>query len=81
MSEPIRSERHEQLRCILKERRIEAGLTQAELSARLGKPQSFIAKIETAERRVGVLDALDIYVALGGGARDLADDLERLTTP
>ncbi|WP_440958646.1 multiprotein-bridging factor 1 family protein [Oceanicaulis sp. LC35] len=81
MSESIRSERHEQLRSILKERRIEAGLTQAELSARLGKPQSFIAKIETAERRVGVLDALDIYVALGGDARDLADDLERLTTP
>ena len=42
-----------------------AGLTQSQLASRLGKPQSFIAKIEGGERRVEVIEFYAIARALG----------------
>lgn len=36
-----------------------AGLTQAELAARMGKVQSFVSKVETGERYLDVMDFLD----------------------
>lgn len=33
-----------------------AGITQAELAARLGKPQSFVSKEERGERRIDVIE-------------------------
>jgi transcriptional regulator with XRE-family HTH domain len=41
------------------------GLTQTELSKRLGKPQSYIAKIEMRERRIDLIETLDLCAALG----------------
>jgi len=40
----------------LKAARMEAGLTQVEVAQRLGKPQSFISKAESGERRVDVVE-------------------------
>jgi transcriptional regulator with XRE-family HTH domain len=36
----------------LKQARREAGLHQAEVAERLGKPQSYVSKVERAERRI-----------------------------
>ena len=36
----------------LKQARQEAGLHQAEVAERLGKPQSYVSKVERAERRI-----------------------------
>ena len=36
--------------------RLEAGLTQEEVAKLLGKPQSFISKSESGERRVDVVE-------------------------
>jgi len=36
----------------LKQARQEAGLKQEEVAARLGKPQSYVSKVERAERRI-----------------------------
>ena len=36
----------------LKQARREAGLNQVEVAARLGKPQSYVSKVERAERRI-----------------------------
>ena len=35
------------------------GMSQASLAAALGKPQSFISKVESGERRLDVLEFLD----------------------
>lgn len=51
-------------RC-LKKRRVGAGLTQRDLAARLSRPQSFVAKYESGERRIDVIEFLDIAEAVG----------------
>jgi transcriptional regulator with XRE-family HTH domain len=48
------------------------GLKQAELAERLGKPQSFISKVERGERRLDVVELLIIARAIG------ADEMELL---
>ncbi|PCH99026.1 MAG: hypothetical protein COB84_00170 [Rhodobacteraceae bacterium] len=39
-------------------------LTQQELADRLGRPQSYIAKIETGERRLDVIELVELAVAM-----------------
>ena len=42
----------------LREARLQAGITQAEAARRLGKPQSFLSKCESGERRVDFVELL-----------------------
>jgi transcriptional regulator with XRE-family HTH domain len=64
MSRTLRSPRHEALRRLLIEKRKAAGLTQAELAKRLGRYQSFIADLERGQRRIDVVEFLDLAEAL-----------------
>lgn len=52
----LRSAGYRTLLSELKGARKNAGMTQAELAAKIGRPQSFIAKIENAERRIDVVE-------------------------
>lgn len=47
----------------LRAARQKAGLTQAEVAARLGRPQSFVSKCESGERRVDAVE-LDEFAKL-----------------
>ncbi len=47
------------------EARKSAGLSQHELARRLKRSQSFIAKLEVGERRVDVVEFIEIARALG----------------
>lgn len=49
----------------LKEARRKTGLTQQQVAGRLGRPQSFVAKYESGERRVDVAEFITIARALG----------------
>lgn len=44
--------------------RHEKGLTQADVAARLGKPQSFVSKYESGERRLDVIEFIEVCEAL-----------------
>ena len=41
---------------ILRDARIEKGITQVKLAEALGRPQSFIAKVENGERKLDVVE-------------------------
>ncbi|MCG5243682.1 helix-turn-helix domain-containing protein [Azospirillum doebereinerae] len=49
----------------LVEARKTAGLTQQDLAHRLGKPQSFVAKVENRERRLDVVEFITLSRAVG----------------
>jgi transcriptional regulator with XRE-family HTH domain len=46
----------------LKQARAEAGLTQIEVARSLKRPQSFVSKIESGERRVDVVELAELAV-------------------
>jgi transcriptional regulator with XRE-family HTH domain len=64
MRDTLRSPRQIQLRKLLRDLREKGGLTQADVAARLGKPQSFVAKYEGGERRLSVIEFIDVARAL-----------------
>jgi transcriptional regulator with XRE-family HTH domain len=60
----LRSRRHRALCAALKAARKAAGLSQEELAARLKTTQTVIARIEIGERRIDVIEFLDLARAL-----------------
>ena len=53
------------LRPLLKRKRLDANLTQHALARRLQRPQSFVAKYENGERRLDLLEFIEIADAIG----------------
>ena len=49
----------------LTEARTDAGLTQQTLADRLGRPQSFVAKVEGFERRLDAIELLQMTREIG----------------
>lgn len=49
----------------LRELRLSKGLTQADLANRLDKPQSFVSKVERAERLLDAVELRQWCIALG----------------
>lgn len=77
MAKSLRSPRQRQLLELLVKTRRSRGLTQAALAARLGKPQSFVAKVENGERRLDVIEFVDLALAMKVKPFDLIARLER----
>lgn len=64
---------------LMREVRKKAGLTQHDLAKRLKRPQSFVAKYEGGERRLDVVEFLNVVDAIGADpARTLRALLKRL---
>ena len=64
MSKSIYSKDYKEIINRLKKARIEAGLSQKAVADKLGKPQSYVSKIESGERRLDVAEVKkfsDIY--------------------
>lgn len=60
MSKEIYTAKYKKLTEKLKKARIESGLTQVQVSERLGKPQSYFSKIERGERRIDAVELADL---------------------
>ena len=77
MPKTLRSAEHQRLIALLSDARRKKGLTQAELAEMIGRPQSFIAKIEGGERRLEVLEFAHIARVLGLDAGSLLNSVVR----
>ena len=64
MAKSLHTSEYEAFRKLLLTAREEAGLTQLEVATRLSKPQSFVAKYEGGERRLDVIEFMEICEAL-----------------
>lgn len=56
MPKTIYSDKYKKILNLLRQARKEAGLTQVEVAKKLGKPQSFVAKCESGERRIDIVE-------------------------
>jgi transcriptional regulator with XRE-family HTH domain len=62
---------------LLRAERERLGHLQTDISRTLGKPQSYISKIERGERRVDVIELRKICQAMGCDLRQFVDLLEQ----
>ncbi|WP_261425609.1 helix-turn-helix domain-containing protein [Serratia proteamaculans] len=62
---PVYSTEYQLVIKILRDARIEKGITQAKVAEALGRPQSFIAKVENGERKLDVVEFALIARLLG----------------
>jgi transcriptional regulator with XRE-family HTH domain len=65
MKKNIHVVNHKLMTDLLREVRLEGGLTQAELAARIGKDQTYVSRYEGGQRRLDVLEVRDICQAIG----------------
>jgi transcriptional regulator with XRE-family HTH domain len=61
----LRSARHRALIAAIVQARENAGLTQRQLAAKLGRSNSFVWKIEAGERRIDVLEFVELARCMG----------------
>lgn len=77
MSKKRWTARQKKLQELLRQIRVDKGMTQAQVAEYLGVPQSYVSKYESGERRLDILEVQDICavygVKLDKFARKLAD--------
>jgi transcriptional regulator with XRE-family HTH domain len=67
----LRTRGHHTLIGMLVAVRERAGLTQRDLAARLRRPRSFVGRMEVGERRIDVIEFIEIARALGADPSEL----------
>jgi transcriptional regulator with XRE-family HTH domain len=68
-------DRKKLLRQILRQAREDAKLRQIDVAALLGVPQSYVAKVESGERKISFIEVLDFCNAIGLDPQVLIDRL------
>lgn len=76
MAKTLSSRRHKSLIDLLIQYREAAGMTQAELAARLGQYQSFVARLESGQRRIDVAEFLELSDILGFDAAEAVEAIK-----
>ena len=77
---PLYSPASLRLRELLIEARSKAGLTQVAVAERLGRPQSFVSKYEVGERRLDVVEFLEVCAAVGADPVKMLRQVEAART-
>jgi len=77
----IHTQTYRRLIAAVIEARVAAGLTQQDVADALGRPQSFVAKLEGCERRLDVVEFLEVTAAIGANPMPIIEaawkDVER----
>jgi transcriptional regulator with XRE-family HTH domain len=62
---------------LLKEAREAAGVTQSQLSQQLGKPQSYVSKYENGDRRLDVIEMLEVCGQINADPHQVIDAISK----
>lgn len=76
MTKSVFTDRYKLFLYLLVQERKDRGITQVSLAKRLNKPQSYVSKYENGERRLDVVEFLDIAACL---ELDAAAFIQKLT--
>jgi transcriptional regulator with XRE-family HTH domain len=69
----------QRLQQLLIEARLAAGLTQTELARTLQRPQSFVSKYESGERRLDVVEFLQIAEIIELNVQELIQEILKIS--
>ncbi|WP_206540405.1 helix-turn-helix domain-containing protein, partial [Xanthomonas euvesicatoria] len=69
--------RYALLALLLRDLRNQSDMTQTDLANALGKPQSYVSKYESGERRLDLIELSDLCSVLGISLYDFVSLLER----
>lgn len=72
-----RSPRRQRLAELIAEARETAELRQSQVAERLGRHQPFVSEIENGQRRVDLIEFLDIAEAIGVDPHALVEELRK----
>jgi transcriptional regulator with XRE-family HTH domain len=73
----LHTDEYKRFAALLVKARHDAGLSQYDMAARLGVPQSFISKYEGSRRRLDVIEFARIAYAMNADPAQLLKDLGR----
>jgi transcriptional regulator with XRE-family HTH domain len=76
VTQSVFTEKYDRFRLLMIGARKSANLTQAELARRLSRPQSFVSKYERGERRLDVVEFLEVTKVLGMDPANLIRELD-----
>ncbi|EKN4115355.1 MULTISPECIES: helix-turn-helix domain-containing protein [Yersinia] len=77
----IYSEEYQQVIKTLRQARIKQGISQLRLAEALGRPQSFVAKVENGERRLDFVELIHIARLLSVDELSLISMIMNVTVP
>jgi transcriptional regulator with XRE-family HTH domain len=78
MTDSVHTGRYQRLCWLLVEARKSKGLSQESLAQILGRVQTFVSKYERGERRLDLVEFLDVAAALGLDVRKVLRELESI---
>ena len=81
VAKSVFTDKYERFRLLLIKARKTTGLTQLQLAAKLSRPQSYVSKYERGERRLDVVEFLDLARVLGIDACKLLKKLDDPQSP
>jgi transcriptional regulator with XRE-family HTH domain len=77
MPKSVFSPQYERFRVLLIQARKNAGLTQRQLADRLKRPQSYVSKYENGERRLDLIEFLEVADLLAIDVLAFIHDLQK----
>jgi transcriptional regulator with XRE-family HTH domain len=77
LTKSIHTGRYKRLRELLCFYRERSGLTQSQLAQAIDRPQSFVSKVESGERRVDVVELIELLTAMKADPIDFLAALMR----
>lgn len=69
---------YEHLAKLLRQYRVAANLTQNEVATRLNKPQSFISKVESCERRIDAIELIELLILYRRPISELEGEIKKV---